>query len=288
MIARYGGDEFILFLRNVNYEKTKKVARELINSLDVAFHLGKSQHFTSGSIGISLYPYDGETIEELIQKADIAINRVKQQGKNHYQFYEYNMDNAISREMKIERNLHEAIDNNEMELYYQPKMDLETLEIIGIEALLRWKNSELGNVSPAEFIPIAEETGIILPIGEWVLRTACSQLVQWKEESSKPLCVSVNLSIRQFRDPKIVGMISNIIKETAIDPNCLELELTENIAIHERNFVHQKLHAIRELGVKISIDDFGTGYSSLRYLKDYPIDTLKIDKSFVDDIFKTG
>lgn len=288
VIARHGGDEFVIFIRNVNQEKIEKVAKTLIKSIDTPFLLGKNQYFITGSIGISRFPQDGYSFEDLFQKADMAINRVKEQGKNHYQFYDYEMDHLLTRESKIEKNLREAIERNELSLHFQPKMDLETLEIVGMEALLRWNNEELGNVSPGEFIPVAENTGIIIPIGEWVFRNVCNQLKKWEKSGRKLMTVSINLSFRQFQDPGLVQMMQRIIEESGVDSRLLEIELTENIAVHDKDFVYKKLQAIRSLGVKISIDDFGTGYSSLSYLKDYPIDTIKIDKSFVDEIYKTG
>lgn len=288
VIARHGGDEFVIFIRNVNQEKIEKVAKSLIKSIDTPFLLGKNHYFITGSIGISRFPQDGYSFEDLFQKADMAINRVKEQGKNHYQFYDYEMDHLLTRESKIEKNLREAIERNELSLHFQPKMDLETLEIVGMEALLRWNNEELGNVSPGEFIPVAENTGIIIPIGEWVFRNVCNQLKKWEKSGRKLMTVSINLSFRQFQDPGLVQMMQRIIEESGVDSRLLEIELTENIAVHDKDFVYKKLQAIRSLGVKISIDDFGTGYSSLSYLKDYPIDTIKIDKSFVDEIYKTG
>ncbi|WP_096201132.1 sensor domain-containing protein [Bacillus sp. FJAT-45350] len=288
IIARYGGDEFIISLSTVTCEEIKQLARRILSALDVAFRLDRNDHFTTCSIGISVFPQDGETIEELAQKADIAINRVKAEGKNNFQFYISDMDSAISREVLIEKNLRKALENNELELFYQPKVNVATEQVIGMEALLRWKNSELGFVSPAEFIPIAEETGLIVPIGDWVIKQACIQNKQWQEKGYAPIRVSVNLSVRQFQESGLVQNIEMILKETNLDPQYLELEITENIAVHEKEFVNHKLHSIREKGISISIDDFGTGYSSLSYLKDYPIDTLKIDKSFVDEITKTG
>lgn len=288
LIARHGGDEFVMFIRDVTRDKIENIARNLIKSFEAPFLLGNNQYFISGSIGISRFPHDGYSFDELIQKADIAINRVKEQGKNHFQFYDLEMDQLITRESTIEKNLREAIHNNEFTLHYQPKMELETSEIVGMEALLRWNNKELGFVSPAEFIPVAEDTGMIIPIGEWVLRTVCKQLKEWELAGRKLKTVSINLSFRQFQDPSLIDMFQSVINETGVDPHFLEIELTENIAAHDKDFVSQKLQAIRSLGVKISIDDFGTGYSSLKYLKDYPIDSIKIDKSFVDEIFHTG
>ncbi|WP_216829508.1 putative bifunctional diguanylate cyclase/phosphodiesterase [Alkalihalobacterium elongatum] len=287
-IARHGGDEFLIFLRNVSYEDIKAVVRKCMKSLQLPIRLDQSDHFASISMGISLYPQDGTTFEELYQKADIALNRVKKQGRNSFQFFESTMDHSLSRELQIEKNLRTAIDYHEFTLHYQPKQDIQTKRIVGVEALIRWENREIGNVSPGEFIPIAEETGMISDIGEWVLRTACLQMINWQSRGLQPITISVNLSVRQFMDNRIIESITTILKETKLNPKFLELEITENVAVHEKEYVNQKLRELRDLGIKISIDDFGTGYSSLSYLKDYPIDTLKIDKSFVDEIIKNG
>ncbi|MDE5412173.1 EAL domain-containing protein [Alkalihalobacillus sp. MEB203] len=287
-IARHGGDEFLIYLRNVTYEEIKQIVRNCMNSLQLPIRLDQTDHFSSISMGISVYPQDGSTFEELYQKADIALNRVKKQGKNSFQFFESTMDHSLSRELQIEKNLRTALDHNEFTLHYQPKQDILTKHIVGMEALIRWNNKELGNVSPAEFIPIAEETGMINDIGEWVLRTSCQQNKLWQSKNLHPVTVSVNLSARQFLDPHIVETVTSILEETQLNPKYLELEITENVAVHEKDYVNKKLNAMRQLGIKISIDDFGIGYSSLSYLKDYPIDTLKIDKSFVDEILKNG
>lgn len=288
VIARYGGDEFFIYLKNVDTELIKVIAKNCIKSMEMAFRIDRKEHVTTCSIGISVFPHDGETFEDLVQKADIAINRVKDHGKNNFQFFETEMDSAISRELLIERNLRSALKLGEFEVYYQPKMELSSLKVFGMEALLRWNNCELGFVSPAEFIPIAEETGLIIPIGEWVLKTACVQIKRWEQEYQIPISVSVNLSVRQFQEESLVERIKQILQETNLNPACLELEITENIAVHEKEYVTKKLQAIQRLGVNISMDDFGKGYSSLSYLKDYPINTLKIDKSFIDEIFLTG
>ncbi|OLO42918.1 hypothetical protein BTR23_01910 [Alkalihalophilus pseudofirmus] len=288
VIVRHGGDEFLIYLRDVTYEEIKFVVRNCMNSLRIPIRLDQSDHFATISMGISIYPQDGNTYEELYQKADIALNRVKKLGKNSFQFFKSDMDHGLSRELQIEKNLRKALEQNEFSLHYQPKQDVKTQQIVGMEALIRWNSSELGQVSPAEFIPIAEETGMISEIGDWVLRTACQQTADWQQRGFKPISVSVNLSARQFLNPKIVDTITKVLKETQLAPVYLELEITETIAVHEKDYVNGQLHTLRNIGIKISIDDFGTGYSSLSYLKDYPIDTLKIDKSFVDEILKSG
>ncbi|MBU8907798.1 EAL domain-containing protein [Desertibacillus haloalkaliphilus] len=288
MIARVGGDEFLIYLRDANEETIRVIATKVLKALDKGICIERSENYTTCSIGISIFPDDGQTIDELTQKADIAINQVKKQGKNNYQFFQSIMDREVTRQVMIEKNLRKALENEEFSLVYQPKLNLMTSEINGMEALLRWENDHLGSVSPGEFIPVAEETGMICEIGEWVLRTACEQNKAWQKQGYKPICVSVNLSVRQFQQPDLVDMIAGVLKDTELDPHYLELEITENIAMHQKKYVNQKLNAIRNLGVHLSIDDFGTGYSSLSYLKDYPVDTLKIDKSFIDEIASSG
>ena len=287
-IARHGADEFLIFLPHSTTEKASHCAKRILASMKQEFHLDDNEHVTTCSIGISMFPEDGDTFEELTQKADIAINRVKQFGKDSYQFYEPEMDSVITRELLIEKNLRKALERKEFHLVYQPKMQVSTGEIVGFEALLRWNNQELGFVSPAEFIPIAEETGLIVPIGEWVMKEACMQQREWQDNGYQPLVMSVNLSVRQFQEVSMVEMIEQILQETKLSPQWLELEITENFAAHKKQEVSQKLTALKALGVTISIDDFGKGYSSLSYLSDFPVDTLKIDKTFIDEFIETG
>lgn len=287
-IARHGADEFLIFLPNSNSEEASQCAKRILSAMKQEFYLDVNEHVTTCSIGISLFPDDGDTFEELTQKANIAITRAKKFGKDSYQFFEREMDSVITRELMIEKNLRKALDREEFQLVYQPKMDVASGEIIGVEALLRWNNCELGQVSPAEFIPIAEETGLIVPIGEWVMRTACIQQREWQDSGYKPLVMSVNLSVRQFQEASLVEMIEQILQETRLAPRWLELEITENFAAHKKQEVSQKLNALKALGVTISIDDFGKGYSSLSYLSYFPVDTLKIDKTFIDEFIETG
>lgn len=287
-IARHGGDEFLIFLPNSNSEMASQCAKRILMLMRKEFYLDENEHVTTCSIGISMFPEDGDTFEELTQKADIAINRAKKFGKDSYQFFEPEMDSVITRELTIEKNLRKGLEKGEFKLVYQPKMNVSSGEIIGIEALLRWHNQELGHVSPAEFIPIAEETGLIVPIGEWVIREACMQLRNWQEKGYKPLVVSVNLSVRQFQEASIVEVIEQILQETKLAPHWLELEITENFAVHKKQEIRNKLNALKALGVTISIDDFGKGYSSLSYLSHFPVDTLKIDKTFIDEFIETG
>ncbi|MGO4886993.1 EAL domain-containing protein [Anaerobacillus sp. MEB173] len=288
MIARHDGGEFFIYLNHTTNELTTAFLQNLMIELDQFFHEQKNDYFTTFGIGVSMFPRDGETVEELAKKADMAMYYAKRRGENSYQFFISDFHTGVSREIEIEKNLREALVNQEFEVFYQPKVSLITGKVIGMEALLRWNHSQFGNIPPSEFIPIAEETGLIIPIGEWVLRTACKQNKAWQDSGFDPLRVSVNLSVRQFQDPLLVNSISEILKETRLDPMYLELEITETIAMHKKDYVSQKLQQIKEIGAHISIDDFGTGYSSLSYLRDYPIQTLKIDKSFIDDITTSG
>ncbi|NEU30793.1 EAL domain-containing protein [bacterium LRH843] len=287
-LARQGGDEFILFLKDTSYEEAKKFAWQLVLSLREPFIIKGREWFTSTSIGISMFPFDSETPEELIQKAHIAVNNVKKLGKNHSQFFNESLDEFVSRESLLERHLRHAIAFEELELHIQPKVSTDTRELLGGEVLLRWNHPKLGLISPGEFIPIAEESGVILQIGEWVFEETCKQLATWEREGTyfKPL--AVNLSARQFQDSTFIQRIVEIMERTKVNKSMLEVEVTESIAVFDPVIVQEKLQSLRELGLKISIDDFGTGYSSLSYLKDYPIDALKIDKSFVDEIITYG
>jgi EAL domain-containing protein (putative c-di-GMP-specific phosphodiesterase class I) len=220
----------------------------------------------------------------LLKNADTAMFRVKKEGKNNYRFFTEEMKDNLSRKLLIEQYLRKALEYDELTIHYQPKVAIQTGQIVGMEALVRWEHPILGIISPVEFIPVAEDTGLILPIGEWVLRTACKQNRIWQKGGYPHLRVAVNLSSIQFQDEQLVEKIRHILAETTLDSADLELEITESIAIKNAEQVVHKLHELKQIGIKISIDDFGTGYSSLSYLKKFPIDTLKIDKAFIDDI----
>jgi len=231
-----------------------------------------------------MYPTDGDHPDVLIKNADIAMYSSKESGRNAYSFFTQEMNDDYQKKMVLEKALRKALHSNELKIVYQPKMDIETNSIIGMEALLRWESSELGMISPAEFIPLAEETGIILPLGEWVLKSACLQNKIWQDMGYTPIPVSVNISMRQFYDRNFVESIINILKETKLDAQYLDLEITESISMANIDSVISTLNELRAMGISISIDDFGTGYSSLSYLKKFPINNLKIDRSFVRDI----
>lgn len=282
-VFRFGGDEFIIILPKRTKETTEKEVKCLLNEFARPFDLDGQEYIITPSIGISSFPIDGHDADHLIRKADTAMHHAKKLGKNTYQFYTKDMDEPILRKMKIEKELHNAIEQEQFVIHYQPQVNANE-HMVGMEALIRWQHPELGLVSPMEFIPVAEETGLIIPIGKWVLLNACKQGKLWQEAGLPPVRVAVNLSPRQFHDEKLVSMVEEILKETKFDPLYLELEITENMAMQEGTHVIAKLQELKKLGLKISIDDFGTGYSSLSYLQKFPLDTLKIDRSFIKSL----
>ncbi|RZT21419.1 bifunctional diguanylate cyclase/phosphodiesterase [Fictibacillus sp. BK138] len=283
-VSRQGGDEFIVLVPNTTSDEVTKKAQKVIDSFSHSVMLNEQELFVTPSIGISMYPGDGRDIEALIKNADTAMYRVKEQGKNNFQFYTPEMNEAVTKKMQLEVGLRKALERNEFHIVYQPQIDVKTGQVIGAEALLRWEHPEWGSISPAEFIPIAEETGLILQIGEWVLRGACLQNKQWQKYGFRELRVAVNISSRQFQQSDLVERVSEILKETGLAPEYLELELTESI-IQDSKYAVAKMQQLKEMGIHLSIDDFGTGYSSLSYLKTFPIHTLKIDRSFTSNIY---
>jgi EAL domain-containing protein (putative c-di-GMP-specific phosphodiesterase class I) len=240
--------------------------------------------FVTTSIGISLFPGDGEEPETLLKNADAAMYRAKEQGKNNYQYYSSGINTKASEGLSMENSLRHALERGEFRLHYQPRVDLATGCIFGAEALIRWQDPERGLVSPAEFIPLAEETGLIVPIGEWILRTACAQNKAWQTAGLSSICVAVNLSGRQFQEKELLEKVVRALRESDLSPRFLELELTESIIMKNAEHTIETLCKFHEMGIEIAIDDFGIGYSSLNYLKRFPIGRLKIDQSFVRDI----
>lgn len=280
ILGRLSGDEFLVLIENVDdTSELASLSEKILKTLSSPFSIEGHELFTTASIGISLYPKDAEEVEMLIANADTAMYRSKEHGGNSYQFYSPVMNKESMERAGLLNSLHTALERGEFEVYYQPKVDLCKRKIIGTEALLRWKNPQLGFVSPARFIPLAEESGLILSIGEWVLRTACAQNKKWQEMGFFDLSVAVNVSTRQFYQSHIDTIIANVLAETNLYPHDLEIEITESVIV--RSSAIEKMHKLKKLGISIAIDDFGTGYSSLRYLKDFPIDNLKIDQSFV-------
>ncbi|MBX0315403.1 EAL domain-containing protein [Planococcus glaciei] len=285
IVSRQGGDEFTIILPEINCKKdVLPLLEQVMDSFSKPYSLKGTEVYIKTSIGISMYPQDGDTAEVLIKNADAAMYKSKEKSGTYYHFFESEMSNRNLESIKLENALYKALDNDELEIYYQPQIDSKTNTLIGAEALLRWIHPTEGMVSPVNFIPLAEETGLIIPIGKWVLENACRQLMKWHAEGHTELSISVNLSGRQFEEDNLVSMVEAIIKEQKIDPECLHIELTENQLIRNTGVTIKKMKELKKLGVKIAIDDFGTGYSSLGYLKNFPIDALKIDRSFVQDI----
>ncbi|MFU1795160.1 EAL domain-containing protein [Paenibacillus azoreducens] len=286
-VSRQGGDEFTIFLPNINGKKDiMKVVNQVIASFAEPFYVKENEVYIKTSIGISLFPDHGDTSETLIKNADTAMYKSKEISGNSYHFFSMGMDTRTFEIVKFENALYKALDQNELMIYYQPQINYETQTIVGVEALLRWKHPTEGMVAPDEFIPIAEETGLIVPIGEWVLRNACMQIKEWHKMGLPHISVSVNLSARQFEQNNLFSIVKNILKKTDLSPEYLHLEVTENQIIKNSDVTLKTMEQLKRLGINIAIDDFGTGYSSLGYLKNFPISTLKIDKSFVQDIIK--
>ncbi len=284
-VARLGGDEFMILLPEINaVEEAAKIAQQFLDVIKPSFHYNGHELSMTCSIGVSVYPHDGEDTESLLKDADTALGRAKQQGRNNYQLYTPTMHVETFGRMVLENSMRKALSRQEFLLHYQPLVDLKQKRMIGMEALLRWQHPDIGLVSPVEFIPIAEENGLIVPIGEWVVKTACVQNKAWQDMGLPPMRVAVNLSARQFQDAKLLEMVEWVLKETDLDPQYLEFEITESIAMDNVGFTLTTLKRFKDMGVGISIDDFGTGYSSLNYLKQFPIDTLKIDRSFIRDL----
>ncbi|EGW40291.1 bifunctional diguanylate cyclase/phosphodiesterase, partial [Desulfosporosinus sp. OT] len=284
-LARQGGDEFLILLAEISNEhEVVKVSERILGVFAHPLMLDGNEVYMSTSIGISLYPSDGSDLETLVKQADTAMYYAKEQGRNNYQFFMTGLNIKANDRLSIENSLRKALERGEFVLHYQPQVDLESGFIVGMEALIRWNANDRGMVSPAVFIPIAEETGLIVQIGEWVLRTACAQNVVWQEQGYPFLRMAVNISARQFREPNFIKTVEGILQEIGMDPQWLELEITESIAMENGEASVAMLSSFKELGIRISIDDFGTGFSSLNYLRRMPIDTLKIDQSFIQDI----
>jgi diguanylate cyclase (GGDEF)-like protein len=284
-VARFGGDEFTLMIPKIeNIEDAAKIAQKIIDTLKIPFLVGDRELFVTTSIGISISPGDGTDPETLVRNADTAMYRAKDQGRDNYQLYAPAMNARALERLALENLLRKAVSQNELTLFYQPQIDADTRALVGVEALIRWNHPELGLISPAIFIGVAESSGLIVPIGEWILRTACRQIKIWQRKIDHDITVAINLSARQFQQPDLVDMIRSAIEETGIKGPSLEVEITESSAMQNADNTVYTLRELKSLGVRISMDDFGTGYSSLNYLKRFPIDTLKLDKAFVKDV----
>ena len=284
-LARLGGDEFVIKLYGIEEEETvAMIASRVIAALTPPFSCAGHQFVVTPSIGISLYPQDGRTSEELLMNADSAMYKAKSVGRNNYKFFSETMRTKSLHRLDLENLIRTAIEEEQFELYFQPKVDAQTFQLVGAEALLRWHHPTRGTIDPDDFIPIAEETGLIVPIGQWVLREACKQVRSWAKSPVGAVPVSVNISSHQFRDRSFVKDVVDAIAGAGINPNFLELEITESVLMQEVDRTLVDLNQLKEAGIMLSIDDFGTGYSSLSYLKRFPIDTIKIDRSFVKDL----
>jgi len=279
---RHNSDEFVMILNDVN--RIDEMAKEIIGVFNESFIVDTYEFYASISIGISVFPDHANSVEELLKNADIAMYAAKSTRGNQYRLYRDNMDEANDKWLLLETKLHQALKQDRLELHYQPKIDLKTDSVIGMEALLRWYDPELGHIPPDRFIPFAEDCGLINDIGVWVLRKACAQARQWNESHDLSLRVAVNISPIHISTGGFVDMVRSVIAETGIDPNLLEIEITEMSMLDYTEDLIDTIKQLRELGITISLDDFGTGYSSLNYLKKFPVDVLKVDRAFVRDI----
>jgi diguanylate cyclase (GGDEF)-like protein len=284
-LARLGGDEFTLLLPGIHQAaESARIAQKLLEAVRVPFHIQGREVFVTTSIGVSVYPEDGQDAEALIRSADIAMYRAKEQGRDQFQLYAPAMNAQAVERMSLEHGLRKAMAGDQLVVHYQPIVDVVTGRIHGTEALLRWRHPELGLVPPDDFIELAELTGLITPMGPWILQEACSRTRAWQRGTRFYFSVAVNLSARQFLGRDLVDDVKRALKDTGLEARYLELEITEGVAMHSAENTLRTLTELKALGVRISIDDFGTGYSSLAYLKRFPIDTLKIDQSFVSDV----
>ena len=285
IIARLGVDEFVVLLNDIGHPKfVSSIEYKMLQTQSIPHLISGEKVYVTSSIGICIFPDDGSSLEELQKKADVALYKAKCAGGGVYQYFSNEMTLEANKHVRLDKALHEAIDNEEFVLHYQPKLHLRTGKVTGVEALIRWNNPDIGLINPSQFIPEAEELGLIMKIGEWALYEACRANKAWQDQGFSSISVAVNLSPQQFRSPDLVHMIENVLQDTHLHPTLLELEITENSIIEDVNLAAEKLNKIKALGVKICIDDFGTGYTSINFLKKFPIDVLKVDQSFVKGI----
>ena len=286
LVSRMSGDEFTIALTdrkstNSAANTAVKVGERIIHALQQPFFIEQKELFLTGSIGIAIFPNDGHTVTELLKNSDMAMYHAKGHGRNSVQFFDEQMNKKAVDLLEMENDLRYAIERDELELYYQPQFASSDCSVQGVEALLRWHHQSKGMVSPGHFIPIIEDTGLIIPIGEWVLRKACDDMARWQQQGIAIDRIAVNVSARQFKQSGFIALVEEVINTTGINPNQLELELTESLLIDDLEHTLEALSQLRKMGVRMAIDDFGTGYSSLNYLKRFPVDTLKIDQSFI-------
>ena len=286
-VARFGSDEFAILMTQISRTQDAANAAGAIKEvLDQAFIFDEQEVFISTSIGISVYPHDDRDTAGLLKNAGTALERAKVQGGNNYQFYTAGGTTRALKQLVLESNLRGALERCEFVVHYQPQVTIPDFHLVGMEALVRWRHPSLGLLYPNEFVPLAEDSGLIIPLGDWVMRESCLQNKLWQDKGLAPMRLSVNFSARQFQQPTFISSVAEILKETNLDPRWLELELTESSIMKEPDQAIEKLHELKLMGIRVAIDDFGTGYSSLNYLKRFPIDTLKIDRAFVSDVCK--
>jgi diguanylate cyclase (GGDEF)-like protein len=286
-VARFGADEFAVLLTQIpRAQDAGNTARAIKAAMDQSYFFDDQEIFIASSIGISLYPFDGRDTPTLLKSAGAALDRAKAQGGNNYHFYTAGGTTRALKQLVLESNLRPALERREFVVHYQPQVSIQDYQLVGMEALVRWQHPSLGLLYPNEFIKLAEETGLIIPLGDQILRTACTHNKTWQDHGLTPMRVAVNFSARQFQQPTFIASVAEILKETHLDPRWLELELTESSIMKDPEQAIEKLHELKLMGIRVAIDDFGTGYSSLNYLKRFPIDTLKIDRSFVSDVCK--
>ena len=284
-VARLGGDEFVILLQDINNEKqAQQMAQELLHMIEKPFQVDQHSLKITGSIGISFYPKDGLDYESLMKNADLSMYHAKDSGRNNYRIFDQEMNRRVINHMQLDNALRDSLKRHEFHLVYQPLIDLRSNVVVGVEALIRWESHLLGAVSPIDFIGMAEENGMIIDIGQWVLEEACTQAMQWHREGFKQLSVAVNISGRQFRQSRLSEVVKDVLTKTGLPAKFLELELTESLLVDDIERAVQTMYKLKDMGVKLVIDDFGTGYSSLSYLKQFPVDKLKIDRSFISEL----
>jgi diguanylate cyclase (GGDEF)-like protein len=286
ILGRVGSDEFILIIGVNSTEDAVILAQRIAEAMRQGYSVSGHDLYVTASIGISMYPEDSDNAEILFRNADVAVSHVKERGRDNVQFFNPNIKIRTIERLLLESSLRHAIERNELEIHYQPLVNIKTGEVLCLEALVRWRHTGLGMLKPVDFIPVAEEIGFIANIDDWVLRTACAQNRKWQDQGYPPLCVTVNLSAQQFQQANLVDKVGGILRETGLEPQCLDIEVTENTAMRDIDLAIPSLEGLKKLGVNISIDDFGTGYSSLNYLKRFPVQSLKIDQSFIRDVTK--
>jgi len=284
-VSRPGGDEFVVLLSELEHPEDAAVcAKKMLTALTAPHRIAQHDVHVTVSIGVSTYPEDGQDAETLVKSADTAMYQAKENGRNNYEFFRQDMNIRAVERQSLEGSLSRALERHEFVLHYQPKINLEKGAITGAEALIRWLHLDRGLIPPAQFVPIAEDTGLLLPIGQWVLHEACRQARAWLDAGLRPVPVAVNISAVEFRDKGFLEGVRAILKDTRLEPRYLELELTESVLMQHAESSASVLQALKTMGVQLAVDDFGTGYSSLSYLRRFPIDTLKVDRSFVRQI----